>query len=146
MTAGFILAGVLLWKPLLPGLSGRLSLALSFVGGLFYFPGVGIYLWGLVTIWDQFGVSSAYGAGLYQGHQLVTSGPFALVGHPMYAGVILAAVGGLMVFKTWAMVVFLPMSLTVIARAEREDRLLEQEFGGEWQDYAERVPGWFPRW
>jgi protein-S-isoprenylcysteine O-methyltransferase Ste14 len=145
MTAGFIALGIVLWQPVFPGLSPGLDLAFSLAGALFYFPGVGIYLWGLATLREQFGVSSAYGAGLYKEHQLVMDGPFALVRHPMYAGVLLAAVGALLVFKTWAMVLFTPMSFTVIARAVREEKLLAQEFGAAWKAYTAHVPGWFPR-
>jgi len=32
----------------------------------------------------------------------------------------------------------------VIARAEREEKLLAQEFGGDWQFYASNVTNWFP--
>jgi protein-S-isoprenylcysteine O-methyltransferase Ste14 len=79
----------------------------------------------------QFGVSGLLGAELYQEHELVTRGPFSIIRHPMYAGVLLAAIGALLIFRTWAMVVFLPMSLVVVARAGREDGLLEEEFGDE---------------
>jgi len=145
MTAGFVALGILLWRPVFPNLSPGLSLAFTLAGTLLYFPGVGVYLWGLVTLREQFGVSSAYGAGLYQDHHLMTGGPFGIIRHPMYAGVLLAAVGALLIFKTWAMVLFTPMSFSVIVRAAREETLLAQEFGDAWETYAARVPKWFPK-
>ena len=94
---------------------------------------------------SQFGVSSLLGAGLYKEHKLVTNGLFALMRHPLYVGVILTAVGALLLFRTWAMVVFAPMSFVVVGRAEREEKLLEQEFGDEWKSYVLKAPKWFPK-
>jgi protein-S-isoprenylcysteine O-methyltransferase Ste14 len=146
MTIGFVALGVLAWRPLpitIPGGPEHILLAL---GGLLYFPAVGIYLWGLVTLGKEFGVSTSSGADIYADHHLIRSGPYQYVRHPMYLAVILAAVGALLIFRTWAMVIFLPMSLVVIRRANQEELLLEAEFAGEWQEYALEVPKWLPRW
>jgi protein-S-isoprenylcysteine O-methyltransferase Ste14 len=145
IAVGFFGAGFLLWRPIPLQLPDFHSLLLSLAGAALYFPGVSLYLWGLVTIGSQFGVSGLLGAELYQEHQLITRGPFAIIRHPMYAGVLLAAIGGFLIFRTWAMVVFLPMSLVVTARAEREEKLLEGEFGEAWKNYVANVPKWFPR-
>ena len=61
----------------------------------------------------------------------------------MYLGVLLAAVGALLIFCTWAMVLFAPVSLVVLARAKREESLLSEEFGEDWNLYAEKVSKWF---
>jgi len=63
----------------------------------------------------------------------------------MYLAVILAAFGALIIFRTWAMAVYAPLSLGVIVRARREERLLAEEFGDEWDIYRREVNGWFPR-
>jgi protein-S-isoprenylcysteine O-methyltransferase Ste14 len=118
---------------------------ITLTGAVFYFPGVGLYLWGLSALHTQFGVSGLLGAELYQGHQLIKTGPYAHMRHPMYAGVLLAAVGALLIFKTWAMLIFMPMSLVVLGRIEREEKLLAAEFGERWESYASKVPKWFPR-
>jgi protein-S-isoprenylcysteine O-methyltransferase len=126
-------------------MADSMILLLSAIGALFYFPGVVLYMWGLKTLRSQFGVSGLFGAELYKDHHLVTSGPFAIVRHPMYAGVLLAALGSTLIFKTWAMVIFMPMSLVVIGRVAHEEKLLAEEFGEQWQSYAEDVPKWFPK-
>ena len=145
MTIGFVAVGFLLWKPISLPVSDSILLLITLVGAVFYFPGVGLYLWGLAFLRTQFGVSGLLGAELYQGHQLTKSGPFALIRHPMYAGVLLAAIGALLIFRTWAMLLFMPMSLVVVGRAEREEKLLEAEFGEQWESYASKVPKWFPK-
>jgi protein-S-isoprenylcysteine O-methyltransferase Ste14 len=145
MTIGNIGIGILLWQPITIFLPDQLSLILSAMGAIVYFSGTGLYLWGLVALHSQFGVSGLLGAELYKEHELITSGPFGILRHPMYVGVLLAAVGALLIFRTWAMLVFSPMSLVVIGRAESEEKLLEQEFGDQWKSYASKVPKWFPR-
>jgi protein-S-isoprenylcysteine O-methyltransferase Ste14 len=145
MMVVFIFMGVILWKPIPLHFSGTGTILVTICGAAFYFPGIGSYLWGLTTLHSQFAVSGLLGADLYRDHELVTTGPFALLRHPMYFGVLLAAIGALLIFKTWAMLVFLPMSLVVLFRAEWEEKLLEREFGVTWKTYAAKVPKWIPR-
>jgi protein-S-isoprenylcysteine O-methyltransferase Ste14 len=114
MTIGNIGIGILLWQPITIYLPDRLSLILSALGVIIYFSGTGLYLWGLVVPHSQFGVSGLLGAELYKEHELITSGPFGILRHPIYVGVLLAAVGALLIFRTWAMLIFSPMSLVVI--------------------------------
>jgi protein-S-isoprenylcysteine O-methyltransferase Ste14 len=141
----FLGAGILLWKPLPVHLSEPAAAGLSILGAALYFPGTSLYLWSLAALGPQFGVSSVSGARLYRDHRLVTQGPFGIVRHPMYIGVLLAAAGALLIFRTWAMLVFAPMSLVVAVRAEREEQLLAETFGDSWKAYCSRVPKWLPR-
>jgi len=145
MTIGFVALGFLLWKPLPINSSQEFLLVFTIIGAIFFFCGVGLYLWGLGTMRSQFAVSNLFGAELYKEHKLVTHGPFAIVRHPLYVGVILTAIGALLIFRTWGMVIFSPMSFVVIGRAKQEEKLLEQEFGEEWKDYVSKVPKWVPK-
>ena len=48
-------------------------------------------------------------------------------------------------YQTWTMV-FLALHFPGLAvRARREEQVLAEEFGDEWQDYCRRVPRWLPR-
>jgi protein-S-isoprenylcysteine O-methyltransferase Ste14 len=145
-TIALVSIGVLLWRPLPVTLTPAVGVTLGIVGALLYAPGVGLYLWGFAAIGSRFAVSSVSGADLPARHELVTSGPFRWSRHPMYLGVLLAAAGALLIFRTWAMVLFAPMSLVVIRRAHHEERLLADAYGERWQEYARRVPKWLPRW
>jgi protein-S-isoprenylcysteine O-methyltransferase Ste14 len=134
----------LLWRPVPIFLPDQTTLIISIIGGVFYFPGIFLYVWSLFVLGSQFGVSTVFGAGVYEKHQLIRKGPYALIRHPMYLGVLLAAIGALLVFKTWAMILFTPLSWIVIGRADREEDILEKEFGEEWKRYAAEVPKWWP--
>ena len=144
-TIGYMAVGVALWRPLPIPLSPiQLSTAVA-IGSLLYFPGIALYLRGYRTLGCMFGISSGFGATLYRGHRLIRSGPYRFVRHPMYLAVILAAFGALLIFRTWAMVLFSISSLGVILRARREERLLAEEFGEEWETFMRRIPGWIPQ-
>jgi protein-S-isoprenylcysteine O-methyltransferase Ste14 len=143
-TLGYLAIGFALWRPLPIVLSPGVLVSILIIGSLLYFPGITLYLWGYRTLGHMFGISSGFGATLYQDHLLIRSGPYRYVRHPMYLAVILAAFGALLIFRTWAMVLFSISSLGVILRARQEERLLRKEFGEEWTIYRREVNGWFP--
>ena len=101
-------------------------------------------MWEYRTLGRMFGVSSSTAAELYEDHHLIDSGPYGFVRHPMYLGVLLVAFGALLIFRTWAMVIYAPTALVVFVRARREENLLAAEFGEQWQSYKDRVPPWIP--
>ena len=145
LTIVYVTIGIALWRPLPIILSPGILLSFLTVGSLLYFPGIALYLWGYWCLGRMFGISSGFGATLYQDHKLIRMGPYRYVRHPMYLGVILAAFGALSIFRTWAMVLFSVSSLGVIVRAKREERLLAEKFKEEWETYCQEVAGWIPR-
>ena len=95
---------------------------------------------------EMYRPASALGVQLSAGHRLPKAhGPFALVRHPLYLGLQLAALGGLLIFRTWTLAFVTVNFLALVVRARREEEALAAEFGDEWKAYARRVPGWIPR-
>lgn len=74
-----------------------------------------------------------------RGHEVISTGPYALVRHPMYLGVFLTIVGSpLALGSWWAAVAISPMLVVFVRRTELEDRLLHEELRG-YPEYAQRV-------
>ena len=80
-------------------------------------------------------------------HELVQSGPFAQVRHPIYSallGLLLAT--GMALSTVWlttlAALIYVAGTLW---RASREEALLRAHFGAAYDDYARRVPRLLPR-
>lgn len=85
------------WIPIPVSLSPLARAWMLAMGALLLFPGLGLILWGRLALGKYYFVSTARGAQLFSDHQLIQSGPFAIVRHPMYLGLILAACGSLLV-------------------------------------------------
>ncbi len=151
-TPTLILASVLflgieyiLWKPIPLQLEMGWRVLFLVAGSGVYFASLSLYLWGMHTLGLNFNASSGFGVRLVETHQLVTSGPYAFIRHPMYLAVNLVGWGGLLVYRTWSMLFFAVIMLGLFRRAHMEDRALLQKFGDEWIGYAKNVPGWLPR-
>lgn len=115
------------------------------LGSLLYFPGMALALWGRLALGGNYFVSTAFGAQLFVGHQLVRDGPFAIVRHPMYAGLMLAAAGSFSIYATWTTLFFACLAPLLVVRAGKEEQALAAEFGEQWRAYCKRVPAYFPR-
>ena len=135
----------LLWKALPLNLSPPARLTVLGLGALLYFPGLATLLWARLTLGEMYNVSSGFGVQLYADQRLITHGPFALVRHPMYLGLMMAAFGGVLIYRTWTLAFLAVNSLFLVIRARREEQALAAEFGAQWEAYCQRVPAWMPR-
>jgi protein-S-isoprenylcysteine O-methyltransferase Ste14 len=74
-----------------------------------------------------------------RGHQVVTTGPYAYVRHPMYAGALVVLVGApLLLGSWWGLAAASGLVLLIGLRAVLEERTLSAELDG-YADYATRV-------
>lgn len=77
---------------------------------------------------------------------LATTGPYARIRHPQYAGFILIMTGFLLQWPTLVTLLMYPVLVAMYARlAWREDREAAARFGAEYAAYRARVPAWVPR-
>lgn len=138
-------ACILLWRPIPVALSPLARAVALVLGALLAFPGLALYWWGARTLGEMYRPASALGVQLNAEPKLVTHGPFALVRHPLYLGLQLAALGGLLIYRTWTLAFVAVNFLALVLRARREEEALAAEFGEEWEAYARCVPCWMPR-
>lgn len=95
-------------------------------------------------------------------HKLIKTGPYAFVRHPSYCGVLLYTIGWFLwtfsagswlresgvlnnVFVIVLLVIYitgciLPSSIVTLSRMHKEDEALRNEFGHEWELWAQEVP------
>lgn len=81
-----------------------------------------------------------------EGGVLVKSGPYTLVRHPMYLGILLIGMGiSMVLFKLWVMVAFAVIfTLRYILLGLKEEEKLRSLFPQEYIEYRKQVPGIFP--
>jgi protein-S-isoprenylcysteine O-methyltransferase Ste14 len=77
---------------------------------------------------------------------LATTGPYARLRHPQYAGFALIMIGFFLQWPTLVTGVMLPVLLVMYWRlARREEREVEAAFGERYRRYAGEVPAFVPR-
>ena len=80
-------------------------------------------------------------------HELIRSGPYAYVRHPIYLGMLLFLFGLAVTLGHWMqLIVAVPVFLVGTAiRTRLEDGLLEQSFGDAFRSYRSSTPALIPR-
>ena len=82
-------------------------------------------------------------AGLNRDHQLVRSGPYRVVRHPIYTSMLCLLLGTGLIITPWPMLL-VSVALLILGleiRVHVEDALLRDRFGPEFQDYRRAGPG-----
>ena len=80
-----------------------------------------------------------------EGHELVTAGPYAIVRHPIYTGLILAFVGTALAIGEWRAVLAAVFGVIAFWRKlSLEERWMREQFGERYQAYSRRVPALIP--
>jgi len=126
-------------------LSGRFVPESEWIKGgavLLVAAGVGI------AIWARWHIGQFWSARvtLKVDHQLVQSGPYARVRHPIYSGLLVAMLGTALFVGEWrALVGVLLVFVTHWQKARREEALLTEQFGAEYQEYRDRTGSLIPR-
>ncbi len=80
-------------------------------------------------------------------HELICDGPYAIVRHPIYTGLLLAIVGSAMARGEWRGVVAIAIAVwTLWRKLGVEERWMAERFGQRYEAYRRRVPALVPFW
>jgi len=85
-------------------------------------------------------------AGLNADHELITSGPYRILRHPIYTSMLCTLLGtGVLITPWWLLLTSIAIFVAgTEIRVHVEDSLLGSHFGGRFQDYKQRVPAYIP--
>jgi protein-S-isoprenylcysteine O-methyltransferase Ste14 len=82
-----------------------------------------------------------------QDHELVQTGPYALVRHPIYTGLLLAIIGTAFARDDWRGVLAVLIAWAALWRKLRmEERWMVEQFGERYVEYGRHVPALIPSW
>ena len=101
----------------------------------------------LFSVWarSHLGQNWSQEVTLKQDHELITSGPYAFVRHPIYTGLLLAILGSAIARGEWRGLVALALIFVVLWRKLRlEEEWMRARFGQEYETYASRVRALVP--
>jgi protein-S-isoprenylcysteine O-methyltransferase Ste14 len=78
-------------------------------------------------------------------HTLIRSGPYALVRHPIYSGLLLALLGTAVAIGEWRGLLALALATgAILLRVGAEDVLMAEAFGDDYADYRRRTKALVP--
>lgn len=142
----FLVAIALMSFPNLPG--AFLYRAILPQGLPSFFTGVVIAVSGLFfAIWarELLGRNWSRSVTLKQDHELITSGPYALVRHPIYTGILTGFLGSAIAEgQVRSLIAFLLVSLVLWGKLRLEEQWMRSHFGETYGTYAHRVAALVP--
>jgi protein-S-isoprenylcysteine O-methyltransferase len=127
-----------------PAIGGRVlsdSGAIAWAGVVLTFLGAGFTIWARIILGRNWSASVT----VKLDHRLMRSGPYAIVRHPIYAGMLVAALGTAMAFGRVAGFAA-PFLLAYAWRRKwrLEEQFMRDEFGAEYVEYARNVKAVIP--
>lgn len=80
-----------------------------------------------------------------EGHELIRSGPYAHVRHPIYTGILTGVLGTAICSGTLRAVLGLVIiAAALIVKLRSEERFMRETFPGQYETYCEEVPALLP--
>jgi protein-S-isoprenylcysteine O-methyltransferase Ste14 len=117
--------------------------ALRALGVLICAAGIGFAIWARRSLGKNWGMPMT----VHASPQLVTTGPYARLRHPIYTGIIIALVGNALALSLWWLVAVAAAFVYFSYAARKEESTMLATFPGEYADYQRRtkmiVPGVF---
>ena len=110
--------------------------ALAWTGVVLCVAGLAFCIWARFTLGRNWsGVVTLKG-----GHELITSGPYALVRHPIYTGLLTMVVATVIVLGHVAGIIAMPfVFVSLWIKLRHEEKLMLQQFPNEYPAYQQRV-------
>ena len=82
---------------------------------------------------------------LKRGHELIVEGPYRLVRHPIYAGILIGLVGTAIAVGEWRALLGVAIAAGAYWRKlQIEETVMRRQFGEVYARYAARVPALIP--
>ncbi len=139
-----IVGGVLIG---LPDIDGKLFAwpaqidAVQIAGFVLQLVGLGFSVWARRHLGMNWSVSVT----IKEDHELIRSGPYALVRHPIYTGCLVALLGGVLIDESWRAALGLALVFASLAYKVRlEETWLTGHFGPSYSQYRRQVAALIP--
>jgi protein-S-isoprenylcysteine O-methyltransferase Ste14 len=113
----------------------------AIVGTVVTAAGLGFAVWARIALGGNWSGMVT----VKQGHELVERGPYSIVRHPIYTGLILALLGTAGVVGEWR--ALLALALVVGSfwyKLRTEERMMRETFGAAYVEYSRRVKALVP--
>jgi protein-S-isoprenylcysteine O-methyltransferase Ste14 len=140
---GGLLIGVR-YFPWAPFLSLRLwprSFLLYCVGFALLIAGLAFAIWARVHL----GRNWSGAVTVKEGHELIRTGPYGYVRHPIYTGIVAGVIGTAICSGTVrAALGFVIIAVALVRKLRMEEKFMREVFPGQYEQYAAEVPALIP--
>ncbi len=102
--------------------------------------GLGLAVWARVMLGRNWGEPMS----LKEGHELVTAGPYCLVRHPIYTGILLAMLGSAVAVGSGWLLILVAVLPYLVYSARTEEGLMMEQFPTEYPKYKKRTKALIP--
>jgi len=110
---------------------------LGIIGVMLDLPGVALAIWARLALGGNW---SGIVVTMKQGHELVQTGPYAIVRHPIYTGLSLAVIGTALTKGTLAAYIGLAaIFIAFLIRVAVEEQLMSGQFGEAYEAYRRQT-------
>ena len=129
------------WRPGNP-LHSPQSCHGAILGVILTWAGIGLAIWARYHLAEYWSARVT----IKEGHQLIRTGPYSRLRHPIYTGLILATIGSAMVIGKWRCVLGLCLVVAGYCfKARKEETMLTQQFGEAFQEHRKHTGFLIPR-
>jgi len=101
----------------------------------------------LFSLWarHRLGQNWSVAVTVKENHELITSGPYALVRHPLYVGLLLALLGCAVAVGEWRGLLAVALALSVFwPKLRLEEKWMREQFGESYENYSRQVRALLP--
>lgn len=123
-------------------MNSSIQILLTIFSGILAIASVWLGLSAVKTLGKQWNIK----AQIIEGHELITTGPYKIVRHPIYSALFgLLIVTGYSITQLWAFIIAIVLYfIGTIFRTRVEEQLLIQHFGDQYEKYKKKVPAIIP--
>ncbi|MGC2181785.1 MAG: isoprenylcysteine carboxylmethyltransferase family protein [Terriglobales bacterium] len=118
------------------------TLSGAVLGVLLTWLGIGLALWARYHLAEYWSARVT----IKEDHQLIRTGPYAHLRHPIYSGLVLATIGTALVIGKWRCVLgFLLALIGYCIKARKEEAMLTRQFGDAFREHQKHAGFLLPR-
>jgi protein-S-isoprenylcysteine O-methyltransferase Ste14 len=110
-------------------------------GVVLTYAGIGLAIWARIVLGKNWSATVT----IKEGHQLIRTGPYSAVRHPIYSGLLLAVLGtALVVGEVRGLMAVAIAFLAWLVKSRTEEAFLMEQFGSQYQEYRRHTRALVP--
>lgn len=117
------------------------TIAAYWLGFVIVAAGLGFAVWARLHLGRNWSATVT----VKQDHELIRTGPYGVVRHPIYTGILLAVLGTALAIGEWrGLIAFVLFTVGFVIKLKAEERFMSETFGEQYARYRAEVPTLIP--